>query len=343
MSRGRVRVDVIAYGFSWLILAIGFLGCGRIGYDNPLHSVHDGSDAIGAADAAYESGRDGNTDALEMSVSDAMDVTLNDGRDGNADALETAFSDGMDSGVMDTAAVDVPDSCSGDSCGSCAASQHRCAGVCVSNGDVATCGANCTACVVPMNGTATCDGTNCGIACNAGFAMLGANCTLAPPRQIAPLSASVVSTLTPTLHWLLAAGTDGAHVQVCSDAACTSVLQQFDATGGATSAAIPTALARTPPITHYWRVAGAHRGHRRDGVQPRVGIRDSLWLCGRRHVVGGPSRHRRRHVRRHRSWSADGRHRDGVPRDFNRSHASRLDDTYTRAGQWVRDVGSECG
>ncbi|HXJ22706.1 MAG TPA: hypothetical protein VMT03_20985 [Polyangia bacterium] len=45
------------------------------------------------------------------------------------------------------------------------ATQHACAGVCVSNSSIATCGSRCDACTPPAGGTATCDGTSCGFTC----------------------------------------------------------------------------------------------------------------------------------------------------------------------------------
>lgn len=68
------------------------------------------------------------------------------------------------------------DAASGACRSSCGAGQHECNGGCVSNLDVATCGASCTACPAPAQGTATCDGTACGFTCGAGFHACGAGC-----------------------------------------------------------------------------------------------------------------------------------------------------------------------
>ena len=65
------------------------------------------------------------------------------------------------------------------------------------------------------------------------------------------MSTSTVTSQTPTLHWALASGTDGARVQICHDRACGTVEQTLDVTG--TSAAPTTAL--TPGV-HYWRLYG---------------------------------------------------------------------------------------
>ena len=47
----------------------------------------------------------------------------------------------------------------------CYAGQHLCPGGCVSDDDVQTCGASCTPCQAPVNGSATCDGVSCGGSC----------------------------------------------------------------------------------------------------------------------------------------------------------------------------------
>jgi hypothetical protein len=75
------------------------------------------------------------------------------------------------------------------------------------------------------------------------------------PRPVAPLSTSTVTTRTPTLRWTLAAGTDGAIVDLCHDRACSRVLDSFSALG--TSAKVPTSL---PPGVVFWRLRGTAHG-----------------------------------------------------------------------------------
>ena len=54
---------------------------------------------------------------------------------------------------------------------------HRCGTACVSNLNVASCGpTSCAPCPVPPNGTATCDGTSCGVACSPGFMAQASAC-----------------------------------------------------------------------------------------------------------------------------------------------------------------------
>lgn len=76
--------------------------------------------------------------------------------------------------------------------------------------------------------------------------------TIAPPRPISPLSSARVTSRSPTLRWELAPGTDGARIELCSDRACTTVLETLDVSG--TSGA-PTA--DLPPGAVFWRLFGA--------------------------------------------------------------------------------------
>jgi hypothetical protein len=79
--------------------------------------------------------------------------------------------------------------------------------------------------------------------------------TTPAPRPIAPLSVSSVTSQQPTLRWQLAAGADGAHVELCHDRACTKVITSFDATGsqGKPSAALAAGFV-------FWRLASRTAG-----------------------------------------------------------------------------------
>ena len=72
-----------------------------------------------------------------------------------------------------------------------------------------------------------------------------------PPRSIAPLSTAGVTQRRPTLRWALAAGTEGAHVQICRDRACATEIARFDASGtsGAPTADLPAGVV-------FWRAYG---------------------------------------------------------------------------------------
>jgi hypothetical protein len=58
----------------------------------------------------------------------------------------------------------------------CQRGTHDCGGACVSSTAVATCGASCGACPTDPNGSATCDGVSCGVACSAGYIWCGGAC-----------------------------------------------------------------------------------------------------------------------------------------------------------------------
>src|SRR5664279_2774748 len=58
----------------------------------------------------------------------------------------------------------------------CESGQHLCGGKCVRNDDTSSCGAACSACPVPQNGTATCDGTSCGGSCPTGKTLCNGTC-----------------------------------------------------------------------------------------------------------------------------------------------------------------------
>jgi hypothetical protein len=78
-----------------------------------------------------------------------------------------------------------------------------------------------------------------------------------PPRPMSPQNFSGVTTLRPTLKWELPTGTDGAHIELCSDAKCNTVLQTLDAIG--TSTTPPTNL---PGVNTkiFWRMTGRSSG-----------------------------------------------------------------------------------
>ena len=74
---------------------------------------------------------------------------------------------------------------------------------------------------------------------------------LPAPTQMAPLSTAYVTSTTPTLHWALVTGIDGAAVDVCKDRAFSQQCQTLRATG--TSARVGSALAAG---VWFWRARG---------------------------------------------------------------------------------------
>ncbi len=65
--------------------------------------------------------------------------------------------------------------CSAGVCG-CPAGQHACGQLCVSNSAITSCGTSCSACPSTANGTTTCDGSSCGVACASGYQRSGNAC-----------------------------------------------------------------------------------------------------------------------------------------------------------------------
>ena len=122
---------------------------------------------------------------------------------------------------------------------------------CVTHDTPASCGPVCEACMTPAHGSATCDGTTCGFTCAAGFTKTASGCDVAAPRPIFPSSNTYTSGRAPTFEWKLAAGTDGAHLEVCTDRACTNKLHSADATG---TTYTPPDLVSTGTL--FWRLAG---------------------------------------------------------------------------------------
>ena len=68
------------------------------------------------------------------------------------------------------------DFCTTTPCATCNPGFHSCAGECVSNSSVLSCGSSCAPCATPANGKATCSGTSCGVSCNPGFHACGSSC-----------------------------------------------------------------------------------------------------------------------------------------------------------------------
>jgi hypothetical protein len=64
---------------------------------------------------------------------------------------------------------------------------------------------------------------------------------------------SFTTTGEPTFKWVLAAGTDGAHIDICENRACSVFDRQADLTSSATTYTPPSALSAG---VHYWRLYG---------------------------------------------------------------------------------------
>jgi hypothetical protein len=97
------------------------------------------------------------------------------------------------------------------------------------------------------------DAANAANAPNAPSAAVEASAVEPPTRPVAPLSATTVTSSRPTLRW---ATTAPVVVQVCRERACTHVVEQRFAHGGAMRPARALAAG-----VYFWRVACLHGGH----------------------------------------------------------------------------------
>jgi hypothetical protein len=78
---------------------------------------------------------------------------------------------------------------------------------------------------------------------------------LSAPRLLSPLSTATVTSQTPLLRWSLAAGEDGAAVDICRDRACTTLVTSFQVPGS--SGMVPVALSQG---VYFWRARGTAGG-----------------------------------------------------------------------------------
>ncbi len=165
--------------------------------------------------------------------------------------------------------------------GSCESGRHACGTFCVLDTAVATCGARCAPCPVPIpHASATCDGVGCGVVCDRDFSMIGGTCDVPAPRPVSPMSTSMATSLRPTFRWALAPGSTGARVELCSDRACTHVVLTLDGVGTSTRPTSDLAHGR-----YFWRLRGAQNGTRGDTTSPvweldvpaRTTAVDSAW------------------------------------------------------------------
>jgi hypothetical protein len=92
-----------------------------------------------------------------------------------------------------------------------------------------------------------------------------------PPRLVGPLSATFVTSRRPRLRWELGADSTGAVVQLCSDRACTRVIETLS---GDTSAQPTAALPRGAVFWRAYGTRGKHRGQ----------VAGATWIM---HVGGG--------------------------------------------------------
>ena len=118
--------------------------------------------------------------------------------------------------------------------------------------------------------TTGCGMWSAGVSCGQDQACVGldggASCRavdIEPPRPIAPLSTSTVTSHQPRFQWVLAGQDDGGQVQICRDRACSKPVASFsvEGTSGAPAASLDPGL-------YYWRVSGTEGALTGDGFGP---------------------------------------------------------------------------
>lgn len=167
--------------------------------------------------------------------------------------LDDDCNGSVDDGAAEVCTAHGSGSCIAGRCviASCDGGYHRCGDGCLDASSTDHCGTSCTPCSPPPHSAPLCDGIQCAFVCDSGYASTGDACDIAPPHLLAPLSTATATSRRPTLHWALAAGTDGARVEICADRACSVVLTTIDASGGS---AAPTE--DLPAGVVFWRVHG---------------------------------------------------------------------------------------
>ena len=209
-------------------LAVALVACGsRTGLESPPPP-----DAGLEAEIAVDAQAPGDSGMVP-------DATFDSGADSSADSsVDSSPGDSAPRG--DSGLLDAPPAC--DS--SCPIGSSQCVASGVS------------ACID--------DGTGCGTwgppaPCATGSTCAvgggGASCRivdLETPRPIAPLSTSRVTSHRPTFRWALAGQDDGAVVEICTDRACTAIVNSFTATGTSGRPSKPLL-----PGVYFWRLRGA--------------------------------------------------------------------------------------
>jgi hypothetical protein len=189
-----------------------------------------------------------------------------------------AFGPGCSAATF-TGACAAADQCGGLGCGACddraslcdgpsrrcvddCVTANRCGGATFTNplGYTQTCPdrPDATACAGACRNTLT-DTAHCGAcgnACTGGSPCIAGVCMGLPPRQLAPLSSSTVTSQQPTLRWVPGGSTEGTRIELCRNRAMTlGCLAPVDTTGSSVRPA--AALA---PGVWFWRLSGRRGG-----------------------------------------------------------------------------------
>jgi hypothetical protein len=250
--------------------AVGLDDGGLIAAPHDVPDVHDGTTIDPVGDAADASFADAPDDVL---VAPAIDV-LDAGAIGAVDVIDAALDAFtadvlIDPSAVDADAVDVLDG---------GADVRDATGVANDDGEVDAPGD------VGDDGASAADVSFADVTdvgTSADVLAFDAGPASPPPRPVAPLSTSTVTSQSPTLRWQLGEGTDGARVELCRDRAMTrSCLAPLDVTGASGRPSSPLA-----PGQWFWRLTGLVAGSpiTPDGptwqfvVGARTAPRDTSW------------------------------------------------------------------
>ena len=124
--------------------------------------------------------------------------------------------------------------------------------------DTSNCGSCGRVCTPASGQTASCTAAGCSFACGTGrldcdgvasngCETPGTTCDIAPPRPIGPMDEMVVTSNRPTFRFAPAPGTTDAHVEICMDEACATVVQSVDGPSPLTASAM------LAPGHYFWR------------------------------------------------------------------------------------------
>lgn len=155
---GAARFSIV-----FALVAACFTGC----------TVDDGFSYAkgGAAGSSTQGGSSSGSGGVGGRASGGSPTSAGSSSKGGASA-----NGGADSGGADNAGGDAQGGDAGNDPPTCPAGTHLCAAECVDDTDVRTCGASCSACEPPIDGFATCDGTQCGAECGAGKKLCHSAC-----------------------------------------------------------------------------------------------------------------------------------------------------------------------
>ncbi len=231
----------------------------------------------------------------------------------------------------------------------CPTGKHTCPGGCVSDMDPQTCGASCTPCEAPTDGTATCDGKSCGGSCLPGKQLCHGACidATAPCAGGCPTGQHVCGNLCPSVMDVKACGTSCVACPVptgATQASCDGTKCDFACTTGYHKCGTACALDNDATACGMACISCATDPN---GTAQCVGGNCGLACKTGYHICGGKcvSNERRGQLRHHvvhRLSEADGRlgelRRDRVRSDLPVGNEAVRGDLHRRCGVVLRRV-----